>query len=762
MNKQPALTAKVQPAWIWVSRPAVDRDSHALFRGSFDIGRLPGKARLRIAADTDFVAWLNGIEIGRGQFSDFAGEKTYSSFDCSAALRSGANALAIRVFHAGEDFFQVQAGVPGVIAWLDAGGKTLAATGAGWRGMLCPAFRQGHAERMTMQCGYTFQYDARRELPWTSPRFADSRWPRVRIQQEGKTGAIWKSLAPRPLPSLELHKLRNGRIVQQGHFIRTAESESIAASMSTRALRPMPPAKVFAGVEASAAIYAGAPQNPADHFARPRGLCLQPAPRTAAGTYLLLDLGEETVGLLEFEVTAKAGTIIDIAHGEHLDDGRVRMKIDARNFADRYICRAGRQHFQMPFRRLGARFLEVHVCGNTRDFAIHAFGLRPVEYPTPRRVPFVSADSMETRIYQTAVRTLELCRHEHYEDCPWREQALYAYDGRLQALFGYHAFKDYRFPAVSFSLLAKSQRDDGWLALTAPGRVPLTIPIFSFTWIAAVAEHWQYSGAPVLWKRFEPVVRRILQVGMDRPDARTGLFHPPRGAEHWHFYEWTPGLCGRLGNDNLRGTHHAAYNLHLLEALNACREMLANSGQAREAAGIAAVADALRGAIHAAFWDAAAGHYRSELTAAGKPTGAHELIQALALATGAVPKNLRKTLRDTIRGESLARCTLSAAFYLVLAMNAPDADAPSRRWLDQRLRRDWEPMILRGATAMWETSAGGDDFDYAGSLCHGWSALPVLYYQTRRSRMPLLQAPAIRQANCSVSIGSRRGAAGIS
>ena len=29
---------------------------------------------------------------------------------------------------------------------------------------------------------------------------------------------------------------------------------------------------------------------------------------------------------------------------------------------------------------------------------------------------------------------------------------------------------------------------------------------------------------------------------------------------------------------------------------------------------------------------------------------------------------------------------------------------------------------------VWETILGDADFDNAGSLCHGWSAMPVYYY----------------------------------
>ena len=42
--------------------------------------------------------------------------------------------------------------------------------------------------------------------------------------------------------------------------------------------------------------------------------------------------------------------------------------------------------------------------------------------------------------------------HEHYEDTPWREQAFYVADSRNQALCGYYAFGEYRFPAACFEL----------------------------------------------------------------------------------------------------------------------------------------------------------------------------------------------------------------------------------------------------------------------------------------------------------------------
>ena len=44
------------------------------------------------------------------------------------------------------------------------------------------------------------------------------------------------------------------------------------------------------------------------------------------------------------------------------------------------------------------------------------------------------------------------------------------------------------------------------------------------------------------------------------------------------------------------------------------------------------------------------------------------------------------------------------------------------------IEKIYTPMIEFGGTTVWETELGESDFDNAGSLCHGWSALPIYYY----------------------------------
>ena len=40
---------------------------------------------------------------------------------------------------------------------------------------------------------------------------------------------------------------------------------------------------------------------------------------------------------------------------------------------------------------------------------------------------------------------------------------------------------------------------------------------------------------------------------------------------------------------------------------------------------------------------------------------------------------------------------------------------------------DYEKMLFSGATSLWETPFGANDFRAAGSLCHAWSSIHVYW-----------------------------------
>ena len=87
--------------------------------------------------------------------------------------------------------------------------------------------------------------------------------------------------------------------------------------------------------------------------------------------------------------------------------------------------------------------------------------------------------------------------HEHYEDCPWREQALYCMDSRNQMLCGYDAFFESDFQRANLVFISKGKRADSLLELTYPAVNTPAIPFFSVMYPVAVYEYCNLHG---LWK----------------------------------------------------------------------------------------------------------------------------------------------------------------------------------------------------------------------------------------------------------------------
>ena len=697
------VTDLLAASWIWLDQDERKPHQYACFRRSFDLADAVAAAHVDISADSDFVLWINGIEVGRGQFSDYPQQKTFTRYAVESLLRKGTNTVAVLAYYRGEDFSEHRAGEPGLILSLRAG-ETLIATDDRWRAMEHPAFASGQMPRVTGQMGFTVEYDARREIDWVEADLDDSAWPLARSICVGTSG-FWEDISPRPVAPLSIGEAQPVRVVVTGELVRPGEGKTFAETVSND----------FLLARSSAAMLGGTAPIEFD-----------PPTEGRSGAFLIADVGKEEVGLLTFSVEAPEGTVLDIAHGEHLADGRVRAKLGGRNFADRYICKAGMNAFTLPFRRLGARYLEMHITSFSEPVKVHYLGLKPQWLEVERVGEFVSGDPMADGMHRVGVRTLDLCMHEHYEDCPWREQSLYAYDSRLQVLYGFYAFGNYDFAATSFDLLGRGLRDDGLLEMCAPARIPITIPTFTHVWITCLAEQWLHSGSRWLFDKHERTIRAILDASLSRLDDATGLYRLPAGKHVWNFYEWTDGLGGGLHGESEETVHHALYNLYLHEAVEAFAWMLRQSGNADDANHMAGAATALGKAIDAAFWDETHARYATWLTPEGL-SGAHDAVQVLAVDRGVAPADRMRAALDAVYAEELPPMTLSSIFYLFRALM--DVDAQARSYVSHSLARFWEPMMLAGATSFWEAQGGEQEFGFAGSLCHAWSAAPVWFYQ---------------------------------
>ena len=85
-----------------------------------------------------------------------------------------------------------------------------------------------------------------------------------------------------------------------------------------------------------------------------------------------------------------------------------------------------------------------------------------------------------------------------------------------------------------------------------------------------------------------------------------------------------------------------------------------------------------------------------------------------------------RTVEAIKSDKNLIETSLSMLVYKYDALLA--ADPNNKDFILNEIREQYGYMLDQGATSFWETIKGDADFSNAGSLCHGWSALPAYYY----------------------------------
>ena len=673
--------------WIWTQKEA-EPDEYAEFYLDFDYAE--GGCSLRFCADSMVTVSLNGDMAAFGKYPDYPHYRVEDTVELTG-LRKGRNRLAFEVWYIGVSCSTYRRGEAGLWFELSVGGRVAAVSGTEVLARTSRAYVSHGRPMITPQLGYGFRYDAEKEDGWKEP---GTDFPGFAA---AKTKALPADFHPRPIRRLELGRLLRGAAVQQGTFCE--ESYPTAGErMQRAALRYMPPEEMISREADGALRFCGGRDG---------------------GVYIIFDLGREEAGFVSLDFSVSEPCEVEIGYGEHLEDGRVRTHIGPRSFTVQYRAKAGENRYVNYFRRLGCRYLEVFF--HTAEVCVRGIGLLPVYYPVVRR-PVVFSNTLHQKIYDVCVRTLELCMHDHYEDTPWREQSFYTMDSRTQMLCGYIAFEEHAFARAGLALFAQGVREDGQMPLCAPSgkETDYPIPFFSLMYIAAVYEYCKHTGDLSLGEEVYGVLCGILSAFLPRIGANGVLenFHSP---QYWDFYEWTDGMDG----SEKTASYDAPLNgffLYAAEKFARLGELLGR----KDAERFAVAAEGIRAACRKVFYLPRRGLFK---TFEGRPEHLSELANSLFVLTGVAGDRAAAVCEKLAEKDNgMVKISLSHAIFKYEALLSFDREkyAPL---IVREIEDRYLGMLCRGATSFWETDLGAEDFGRAGSLSHGWSAVPVYIFQ---------------------------------
>jgi len=434
----------------------------------------------------------------------------------------------------------------------------------------------------------------------------------------------------------------------------------------------------------------------------------------------LYDLGEEEVGYLKFKISSPKKQRINIAFGEHIKDGGVRRFYDHRDFSYEVTLKEGVTEFANYMRRIGARYLEIT---SDNDIDVEYIGLVPCVYPL-KKVKCDFGSELRNRIYEVGVRTLELCIHDHFEDCPSREQGLYTMDSRNQMLCGYYAFSEFEMPRASLLLISKdNQRDDYLLPTCAPEKADLCIPSFVLHYFRQLYEYALYSKDISLIKEVMPRIKPMLDTFLK--NMKDGLVLTFKGKKYWNFYEWKRELKCADETETAIRVHtedevEAPLNFLLSMALDFMQKMCDMIG---ESADYLSIKSELDKRAFEKFYNKEKGLF---VIREGKEEYS-ELVNAFAILCGAAKGEVAENIAQKLASDNdMVECTLSMRCFKYDALLMIDKEK-YKDYILSDIDERYKKMLDEGATTFWETELGADDIN-AGSLCHGWSAMPVYYY----------------------------------
>jgi hypothetical protein len=217
-------------------------------------------------------------------------------------------------------------------------------------------------------------------------------------------------------------------------------------------------------------------------------------------------------------------------------------------------------------------------------------------------------------------------------------------------------------------------------------------------------------------------MEEILAAVLDREED--GLVPNFYGDEtYWNFYEWIPELDG-AGRPQQK-SFDLVLNALVSMTMQNMAAMFLRIGREADANAYLARAEAYNEAINRAFYNAETGLYR---TAVGNEVYV-ELGQAYAILCGAATGDIAVNLcEEILHGSRLKGTTLSMKAWKYDALLKVDREKYGKYVLAD-IDRNFGYMLNNGATSFWETMKGWHDFGDAGSLCHGWSAIPIIYYR---------------------------------
>lgn len=437
------------------------------------------------------------------------------------------------------------------------------------------------------------------------------------------------------------------------------------------------------------------------------------AMKTIAPGIHVYDFGRIVAGWPVLKIKGTRGTTVSMVASERVtDDGRVVPAsglIDAQLQTDRYtLAGKGAEQWEPRFGYRGFRYVQVE--GFPGDPGEGALTARIVHSAVAHTGSFTSASPLLNQIDAAATRSILNNLHGFQTDTPTYEKNGWTGDAQASAGAAARSLDVARVWTKWLADFRDAQSDKGEVPEIAP-----TTPFYGYEntpgWnvIWGPTTPWDAAAMILPWELYTTYGdTRILADNQDMQrrlvDYTATFIKAPDYLRSAGLSEWAS--AGGMDFTNARGggvdAMTTAYFFHEADLLAKSSAIV---GKAEDAARYARLADDIRGAYNARYWDGANGWYRT-LDAKGVAGPATQVQNILPLAFGMVPPGREQDVADTIARDvdrqGLRTGVYGARYLLEILSDYGHADL-AYRVASRTDEPSWGWWIKNGHSTMFET-----------------------------------------------------------
>lgn len=676
-------TPRWSASWAW-SRERGDHGlTTRLFRRSLDLDQVPDSLIVHLSADSRYCLWINGELIGRGPLKGTLEHYHFETYELAPHLKAGHNVVAVEVrwFGTNTPTSEIHSPVPGLL--VQGPGDFDLDTPGRWRVSAPEAVRPD----TTAYIGNAHQFldhtefvdTARLPVDWTGSSFDDHDW-----EEAGWIDPTEITPDCGVSPRRELHPRDIPLLVEEPRRF-------------MRAIR--------------------------DHRETTLPFGESPRPWTlAAGEagHLILDAGAETTGYPRLQVNGGAGREVRITYTEALGwmepDGGYRglrkavrddLSGDVFGYRDTLLL-DGRPHVYEPFHWRTFWFVKIEVTAGPSEVTVDDFTYRFTTFPQHFSAHFESSDPDCARLWENSIRTLQLCAHETYEDCPYYEQLNYIADTRLQILASYHLANDSRLARRTIRLYRDSVRPDGLVGSRVPSVNRQILPYFALIWILTVEDYWRQVGEKdkVFVRSCLHAVDGVLWFFRERMGANGYVGRIPP----WSMVDRAPGWTGGMPPAIAAGESTYLTCLYAM-ALEAGTNLYREAGEPTDADRWIGRLESIRQTVRETAWSESEGLFLEGPGRTRDTLSQHS--QCLAILSGAATGDQsRRILKRLTSDPGLHPMHLMQSFYLGRALEKAGGYTAFHGHVLERWR-----VMIGNHLSTWQEYP-----DPTRSDCHAWSS----------------------------------------